>query len=278
NWQTMRFKPPPLNQQSIGWRVEFRPMEIQMTDFENAAFSVFTILLSRIVLKYKLNFIIPISKIDQNMSTAVKRDAVNRSKFWFRKDIFTQNTSQDVNNNTNSFKTNYERYESEEESYIEMSINEIMNGYGNEFPGLIPLIRDYVKDLLLDAQTYNKVQQYIQLIADRASAKLQTTAHWIRDFVRKHADYKYDSVMNISSVDGIGQRNIVPLKTIETKGSVRLRDVSDKYGGTYTCYCESKDNYGNNLKHTSLDKYSSAGDRVTLTGDGVTVVSVSGAD
>ncbi|CAG2113465.1 unnamed protein product, partial [Medioppia subpectinata] len=42
NWQTMRFKPPPLNQQSIGWRVEFRPMEIQMTDFENAAFSVFT--------------------------------------------------------------------------------------------------------------------------------------------------------------------------------------------------------------------------------------------
>ncbi|CAG2121289.1 unnamed protein product, partial [Medioppia subpectinata] len=105
NWQTMRFKPPPLNQQSIGWRVEFRPMEIQMTDTQNAAFSVFVILLSRIVLKYKLNFIIPISKIHQNITTALKRDAVNRCKFWFRKDIFTQNTPQ-----INCFKENRNRY------------------------------------------------------------------------------------------------------------------------------------------------------------------------
>ncbi|CAG2117615.1 unnamed protein product, partial [Medioppia subpectinata] len=292
NWQTMRFKPPPLNQQSIGWRVEFRPMEIQMTDTQNAAFSVFVILLSRIVLQYKLNFIIPMTKIHQNI-TALKRDAVNRCKFWFRKDIFTQNTPQincfkenrnryesedesyiemsineimnvefrpmeiqmtDTQNaafsvfvillsrivlqyklnfiipmskihqnittalkrdainrckfwfrkdiftrNTpqiNCFKENRNTYESEEESYIEMSINEIMNGYGNEFPGLIPLIREYVNSIALDVQTYNKVQQYIQLIADRASAKVKTTAQWIRDFVRKHADYKYDSVVN----------------------------------------------------------------------------------
>lgn len=27
NWQTMRFKPPPPNSE-IGWRVEFRPMEV----------------------------------------------------------------------------------------------------------------------------------------------------------------------------------------------------------------------------------------------------------
>lgn len=27
NWQTMRFKPPPPNS-NIGWRVEFRPMEV----------------------------------------------------------------------------------------------------------------------------------------------------------------------------------------------------------------------------------------------------------
>ena len=35
NWQTVRFKPPPPNS-SIGWRVEFRPLEVQLTDFENA--------------------------------------------------------------------------------------------------------------------------------------------------------------------------------------------------------------------------------------------------
>lgn len=29
NWQTMRFKPPPPNS-DIGWRVEFRPMEVRL--------------------------------------------------------------------------------------------------------------------------------------------------------------------------------------------------------------------------------------------------------
>lgn len=62
NWQTMRFKPPPPNS-SIGWRVEFRPMEVQITEFENAAFVVFVVLLTRIILSFQLNLLIPISKV-----------------------------------------------------------------------------------------------------------------------------------------------------------------------------------------------------------------------
>lgn len=58
----MRFKPPPPNS-NIGWRVEFRSMEIQITDFENAAFAVFVVLLARVILTYQLNFYIPISKV-----------------------------------------------------------------------------------------------------------------------------------------------------------------------------------------------------------------------
>ena len=44
NWNTVRLKPPVgLNPEGEpGWRTEFRPMEVQLTDFENAAFSVFT--------------------------------------------------------------------------------------------------------------------------------------------------------------------------------------------------------------------------------------------
>ena len=38
-------------------------MEVQLTDFENAAFAVFIVLLSRAVLHYSLNFYIPISKV-----------------------------------------------------------------------------------------------------------------------------------------------------------------------------------------------------------------------
>lgn len=32
NWQTMRFKPPPPDS-TIGWRVEFRPMEVSQSSF-----------------------------------------------------------------------------------------------------------------------------------------------------------------------------------------------------------------------------------------------------
>ena len=45
----MRFKPPPPGS-PIGWRVEFRPMEVQLTDFENAAFAVFIVLLTRAII------------------------------------------------------------------------------------------------------------------------------------------------------------------------------------------------------------------------------------
>lgn len=67
NWQTLRFKPPPPNS-PIGWRVEFRSMEVQMTDFENAAFAVFIVLLSRAILSFNLNFYIPISKVQTDIS------------------------------------------------------------------------------------------------------------------------------------------------------------------------------------------------------------------
>ena len=63
NWQTMRFKPPPPNAHEIGWRVEFRPMEVQMTDEENAAFVIFIVLLTRLILSFNLDLLIPISKV-----------------------------------------------------------------------------------------------------------------------------------------------------------------------------------------------------------------------
>ena len=65
NWQTVRWKPPPRGKPCgphVGWRVEFRSMEVQLTDFENAAFTVFVILASRVLLAFDLNLYIPLSK------------------------------------------------------------------------------------------------------------------------------------------------------------------------------------------------------------------------
>jgi len=49
NWNSMRLKPPPNEDSEIGWRVEFRPMDIQLTDFENAALTVFTGMIANIL-------------------------------------------------------------------------------------------------------------------------------------------------------------------------------------------------------------------------------------
>jgi hypothetical protein len=38
-------------------------MEVQITDFENAAFAVFIVLLSRAILNFDLNLYMPISKV-----------------------------------------------------------------------------------------------------------------------------------------------------------------------------------------------------------------------
>ena len=90
NWQTVRWKPPPPSSlhlggtTPIGWRVEFRSMEVQLTDFENAAFTAFIVLASRVMLFFDLNLYIPISKVDENMRRAHVRDAVTSQKFFFR--------------------------------------------------------------------------------------------------------------------------------------------------------------------------------------------------
>lgn len=182
NWQTMRFKPPPPNS-SIGWRVEFRPCELQLTDFENAAIVVFIVLLTRVILSFKLNFLIPISKVDENMQKAQKRNACMQEKFWFRRN---------VNDNKNDSGCQGEKDECD--GCELWSINEIINGK-DEFPGLIRLINQYLASMEVDADTHCSIQQYLKLIQRRAAGNLLTTASWIRKEVLNHPDYKNDSLV-----------------------------------------------------------------------------------
>ena len=47
------------------------PSQVQLTDFENAAYVVFIVLMTRVILSFKLNLLIPISKV--TMVTKFKR-------------------------------------------------------------------------------------------------------------------------------------------------------------------------------------------------------------
>ncbi len=184
NWQTLRFKPPtqaatPDNKSIPGWRVEFRSMEIQITDFENAAFSTFIALIGQAFIHHPdvLNFYIPISKIEENMKLAHKRDSVLNDKFFFKKNVLDDG------------------YE-----FGEFTMDEIING-GENFIGLIAIVKTHLKnnfniDLTKDDPEHSRLYYYLLLISKRASGEIPTTANFIRSFVTKHKEYKQDSKIN----------------------------------------------------------------------------------
>jgi hypothetical protein len=58
-----------------------------MTDFENAAFATIMVLLTRTILAFDLDLLVPISQVDENMRRAHARDGVLLSKFFFRKHL-----------------------------------------------------------------------------------------------------------------------------------------------------------------------------------------------
>uniref|UniRef100_A0A665X9S0 Glutamate--cysteine ligase n=1 Tax=Echeneis naucrates TaxID=173247 RepID=A0A665X9S0_ECHNA len=192
NWQTMRFKPPPPNS-DIGWRVEFRPMEVQLTDFENAAYVVFVVLLTRVILSYKLDFLIPLSKVDKNMKVAQERNAVQEGMFYFRKDIFKG--CNPVLDGTSSSAQNGLETDGGNEEYTLMSIDTIINGKEGVFQGLIPILNCYLENMEVDVDTRCTILNYLKLIKKRASGELMTMAKWMREFVAAHPQYKQDSVI-----------------------------------------------------------------------------------
>ena len=243
NWQHIRFKPPPAGS-DIGWRVEFRPMEIQITDFENAAFSVFIVLITRAILSFDLNFYIPITKTDENMQTAHKRDAVLKDKFYFRKNPFPIRHPRPYSSNgTPVSGTTTPAVMSRpptptgpvEDEYALMGIDEIMNGSkpgsDNHFPGLIPIVESYLDSMNMDVQTRCELARHLDLIRKRANGTLWTAAKWIRDFVGSHPDYKGDSEVGDSiNHDLIGA--VIAIENGGRKDAGKLDKFLGHYGGS----------------------------------------------
>lgn len=220
NWQTCRWKPPPFRRNAedphIGWRTEFRSMEVQLTDFENAAFTVFIILVTRVVLAFDLGFYIPLSKVDENMRRAQLRDAVQTQLFYFRKHIAPPEEAHPKDSvaevkgssgiETESGGCGEKPFPcrggsgdglnlSAEDLYEEMTLEEIFTGKGCYFPGLLPLVHAYLDFINCDATTSARVNLYLSFIEKRVTGQLMTPASWMRKFVQSHPAYQGDSVI-----------------------------------------------------------------------------------
>ena len=212
NWQTVRWKPPPASSKrlggdaDIGWRVEFRSMEVQLTDFENAAFTVFIVLVSRVILYFDLNLYQPLSKVDENMKRAQTRDALLAQKFWFCQTLMPSDGCGCPGEYANSGPAPKAPPSAEDRKLPrdkvagvvgelpmqEISVLEMLQGKG-DFKGLVPMIMAYLDVIGTDAITLRGVSTYLDFIVARAAGELMTPAAWQRKYVRSHPDYKFDS-------------------------------------------------------------------------------------
>lgn len=197
NWNSVRFKPPPTMDSNVGWRVEFRTMDIQLSDFENAAYAIFIVLLARMIISLGLNFQIPMSKVHENYEKAVKMDAVLTEKFWFKLNIVTANCKNSVFSGlrTGNCKDKLEQ----------LTIKEIFCG-NDEFLGLLGFIDKYLKEVVgCCPERYEEIAVYLNLIRKRANGELPTGAKFLRNFIRNHADYRKDSIITSQIASDIVQ-------------------------------------------------------------------------
>jgi glutamate--cysteine ligase catalytic subunit len=140
----LRFKPPPSQNSSIGWRVEFRTMDIQLTDFENTCLIVALGLIVNVINHFDVNFIIPITLADENMKRAHYRDGILKEKFWF-------NTASIKNFIPLKDIEKYNYLKSSNDSYVEpiyeeLFIHEIFGGKKeSNFPGIYSLIKEFMQ-------------------------------------------------------------------------------------------------------------------------------------
>jgi glutamate--cysteine ligase catalytic subunit len=174
-WSHVRLKLPEPDDSTMGWRVEFRPMEVQLTDSANAAVLIFLDLVRQVLSSEgngsPLQLWMPLDLVKENMDRAHARNAVTEQKFWFPL----------------------------EGKLVEMTLDQIVHGdesLGFD-QGLMRLVEGLLKDITPDAGGDSKaeLQSYLDLTSCRVRGEEPTPAQWMRRFIVEHADYKKNSVV-----------------------------------------------------------------------------------
>ncbi|KAB8069312.1 glutamate-cysteine ligase catalytic subunit [Aspergillus leporis] len=142
-------------------------MEVQITNFENAAFIVFMALMRRAIPYFYLNFYIPMESVAENMGQAVKIDSVNQEQFWFLESVLPQEISTDRPRPSCTARLDTGTV------YRRMKLQEIVCGSSHleghndlnrkiiTFPRLVPIIRPYLDFVKADSETrQTKTPQY----------------------------------------------------------------------------------------------------------------------
>jgi len=117
NWNSLRLKPPVNSEGDNLFKIEIRPCDIQINEFENAAIITFVLLYIEIIKNYDINFIIPLYLAEQNYENSLLMDAVSKTQFHWRTNSINEKKYKE---------SNWEKYD-----YIKNS-NKISNSYIEE--------------------------------------------------------------------------------------------------------------------------------------------------
>ena len=199
NWNALRFKLPRSSDGDTCFKIEIRTLDLQISPYENTSMICMILLTYALILcSNEINFIIPISKVDENFKRAYKKDAINKEKFWWRIDCFKDEKLLEINcTNCVRFRKEFKieenlTYEKDQNNIKELTINEIFNGCEKyNYPGLIV----YYKKIMNFMFKTNNMNNYIDFIEKRAKGEIWTDAKYIRNFVMNHEKYKKDSIV-----------------------------------------------------------------------------------
>ena len=179
NWNSLRFKPPRLEDNDNCFKVEIRPCELQLTAFENSAVMTLCLIYSRLVMQKDLNFIIPITKVDQNFERAHKMNALETERFYFRIDglkNYKKVSKLEENNyltHGNEISKEYFNHEYNNKGIKELSMNEIFCGSEeNKFCGLFSLMYDFIEEFIKDEEIKNVSYLHLKFLEKRIQGKI----------------------------------------------------------------------------------------------------------
>ena len=127
------------------------------------------------------------SKVHENFNRAILKDAVLREKFWFKTNIVTAICKDSV---FSSLKTGNCK-----DIIEELTMQEIICGKG-EYLGLVNYIEKYLLEVVhCCIERFNEISRYLNFIKKRASGEIPTGAHFLRNLILNHPDYRKDSII-----------------------------------------------------------------------------------
>lgn len=184
NWGSVRFKPPP-GKGDIGWRVEFRTPEVQITDFENAAIVAVIRALAEVILEERWDLVIPISLCEANDEQSGCRNAATEGCFWFRDKVADQVPGNLAKRLRVMVDVQPKR----------RKLRDILSGEGGLFTRLRLWLDGRCSKGACSAAARAKLEAYLLLFERRAAGELPTPAAFLRSRLRAHAAYRGDGVI-----------------------------------------------------------------------------------